>query len=195
VQAVPRRGLCGVGYLGPLSFPALALTVLAACSALLHGSAAVAKAPTYDPPCSAQQLQAADAGTKSFDGRRVTKIDVINNSAKPCSLQGYPQLSFSLLSGAPTFVLVNKTAVDANYKTPGPSRIDIASLQRASFLLGYPKMKARGNGCVPVSNIGIDFDAHLQFGTVNLPDTIASCGTVNESPFFVSKPLNAPARR
>ena len=157
------------------------LAAAAFLSCPVPGGAAVS---SVAPPCSAHQLTAADAGTKNYSTRSVTKIDVINNSRSTCSLRGYPQLSFLLFSGAPMFVLLNKTAADANYKTPGPTTIGLPSLERASFLLGYPKTKAGRNACVAISNISIVFGPAPRLEAVNVPDTISSCGTVNVSPFY-----------
>ncbi len=83
-------------------------------------------------------------------------------------------------------MLVNKTPIDRNYKTPGPTTLEIGSLRHASFLLDYPKQMAGGTACVPVSNICILFGGRLDFRTVSIPDTIGSCGVVDESPYFFS---------
>jgi len=135
------------------------------------------------PPCTAKQLTIADVGTHTVGNRAVTKIDIVNNSATTCSISGYPRLEFQRFSGAIAPVNRTQTASDANYKTPGPSTVSVASLGHANFLLGYPRVDAHSNTCAPISTIIVG--GFAGGGTLKLPDSIAPCTSVNVSPFFV----------
>lgn len=165
---------------------------LAAAVLISTGAPAPAEASSLaassrtEPPCRARDLTAADGGTTTFGSRRVTRIELTNNSAAPCSVDGYPQLRFQRLSGLAPFVDLKQTRVDAGYRTAGPHAIALRSLRQASFLLGYRKMKRGGVACVPVSTIDIAFGRGGRLGTLTLPDSITPCGTLDVSPYVTS---------
>ena len=165
----------------------LAARTLATAALVSAGAVVSAKEAPRVPPCSASHLAAADAGTKTFDGRRVTTIIVVNNSASTCFLGGYPQIRFASFSQVAPPVALNDTAVDADYKTPGPTSIVLGSLRRVSFLLGYSNTNDPKNPCASISTIDIVVGPPAHSGTVTLPDTIAPCGTLDVSPFFLSR--------
>jgi hypothetical protein len=168
----------------------LGVRFLATVVSLFLAAVVTAKGAPRMPLCSASQLAAADAGTKTFGSRRVTRIIIVNNSTGKCSLNGYPQIRFASFSAIASPVTLKETAVDAAYKTPGPTTIVLGSLRRATFLLGYRRpdlTNARGDPCASISNIDIVVGPPAHSGTVSLPDTIAPCGAVDVSPFFRSK--------
>jgi len=158
----------------------------ALAGALLALTAATSRAEAAaSAPCNASALAVTDAGTKIAGDRAVTRIEVINNGRAACTVSGYPQLQFRRLSGADAFVVLERTAADANYHTAGPAKLTLRSLGRASFFLGYPRFDAGRNACGAISTITISGFAGK--GTISLPDTIAPCDTVNVSPYFTSR--------
>ena len=134
------------------------------------------------PVCTAAQVAAYDAGATRHGNRLVTKIFVLNQSSKPCSVSGYPKLAFLFSNDTPESVTVRLTNADANFTTPGLTTIVFEPAQRASFLLGYPRADAHGNTCDAISSITAA--GFRGGGTVYLPETISPCSTVNVSPYF-----------
>lgn len=165
----------------------LGVRFLATVVSLFLAAVVTAKGAPRMPLCSASQLAAADAGTKTFGSRRVIKIIIVNNSANRCSLGGYPQIRFASFSAVAPPVTIKETAVDADYKTPGPTTIVLGSLRRTSFLVAYPEINDRGNPCPSISNIDIVVGPLAHAAMVSLPDTIAPCGTLDVSPFFTAQ--------
>jgi hypothetical protein len=144
-----------------------------------------AEAASNVPRCFASQLTANVAGARTFGPRRVTRIGLVNNSARSCSLEGYPSLRVTRTSGYVLFILPHETPVDENYQTVGPGSVILGSLRRASFLLGYPRVSSNRKPCVPASNILIG--GFARYGTLTVPDIISPCGAVDISPFFVGR--------
>jgi hypothetical protein len=114
----------------------------------------------------------------------VETIVLTNDSAKACSISGYPKIAFLFLNGAAENAAVRFTSRDVNFTSPEPTTIAMQPSQSVSFFLGYPKADAHGYACDAISSIAIRGFAHG--GTVSLPDTISPCSTVNVSPFFRS---------
>jgi hypothetical protein len=134
------------------------------------------------PVCTAAQVSAYDAGAAKHGDRLVTRIVVLNQSSKPCSVSGYPKLAFLFSNDAPESVTVRFTPTDANFSTPKPATTVLEPSQRASFLLGYPRADAHGNTCDAISSITVG--GFRGGGTVYVPETISPCSTVNVSPYF-----------
>ena len=166
----------------------VALVVAVALCCTSAGESA-AKAP---PLCRADQLTASDLGAKAAGTRRVTTVELVNNSPQRCSLHGYPEVSFKRLSGSPFVATLNPTPHDQQYRTPPPATLTLGSVDRARFYLGYTALDAQGNSCTPISTIVIGGFAN--HSSLSLPDTIGPCDTLNVSPYFKNATASAKSR-
>jgi hypothetical protein len=165
-----------------MSFARAFVSMLCAMVWPAPGMSSVAATPAAAPLCAARQLTAADAGGRTFGERRVIRIELTNNSPAACALRGYPWLQLARMSGYAPDLSPRETPVDANYRTPGPAIVQLGSLEHASFLLAYSKVKTGSNACVPSSNIVVG--GFARYGTVKLPDMVLPCGPLEVSPFF-----------
>jgi Protein of unknown function (DUF4232) len=134
------------------------------------------------PPCTAAQVTAYDSGAIRHGSRFVTTIVLSNDSAKACTISGYPELTFLFSPGRPESVVVRLTTHDANFTSPAPATIAIQPTGRVAFFLGYPKADPHGYSCDAISTIAIS--GFPKNGTLRLPDTISPCSAVNVSPYF-----------
>ena len=106
-------------------------TAAKAAAAAAEKAAAAAEATELASaqPCAASQLTVGGFGTSAAAGTQVVNIRIEATSSLPCSLTGYPVVTFLNSAGAPLPVTVSHTA---GIWPPGASRIVLPSGEAAS---------------------------------------------------------------
>lgn len=120
--------------------------------------------------CAAASLSAAEHGGEAGAGNRSTVYLLTNEGAAPCRLDGYPGMAFLSATGR---VLQGTVRRGSSYlfDDPGPSELELARGESASFALGWSVPNGRAcNWSATVEITPPDDRDHL-----TIPSKIAIC--------------------